>query len=101
MREHMEPSATATSARLLGNAVQPPSLVVEDGTATVVFRPAALVGGLADAAEFAAVLVQVASEWEAGCRRALAVARSGDPFDVEALLAEHGPPPRIDGGEPA
>ena len=86
--------------RFLHNTVQPPSLVVEDDTATVVFRPA-VVGGLADAAEFAAVLVQVASEWEAGCRRALAAAQSGgDPFDVEALLAEYGAPPRVDGGEP-
>jgi hypothetical protein len=85
----VEPSATETSARFVRNAVEPPSLVVDDGTSTVVFRPAGMVGGLADAAEFAQVLVQVASEWESGCRRALAAAQSGNPFDVDALVAEY------------
>lgn len=97
----VEPSATGTSARFARNAVKPPSLVVNDGTSTVVFRPAGMVGGLAAAAEFAQALVQVASEWEAGCRRALAAAQSGDPFDVDALVAGYGPAQQVGGGEPA
>jgi hypothetical protein len=52
---------------------------------------------LADAAEFAAILVQVASEWEAGCRRAIAAAQSEDPFNVDALVAEYGRPSLGDG----
>jgi hypothetical protein len=77
--------------------VEPPSLVIDDGTTTLVFSPAGIVGGLAEAAEFAQLLVQVASEWESGCRRALAATESEDPFDVDALVAEYRHPPRGEG----
>lgn len=68
----MQPSTERTLAKFVHNAVEPPSLVIHDGTTTLVFSPADLVGGLADAAEFAAVLVQVARKWESSCRRTLA-----------------------------
>lgn len=97
----VEPSAKGTSARFVSSTVEPPSLVVHDGTVTAVFRPASIAGGLADAAEFAALMVRVAGEWESGCRQALAAAQSGDPFDLEALLAEYDQPQQLGGGEQA
>jgi hypothetical protein len=82
------------------NTIEPPALVVHHGTATLVFTPASIANGLAEAAEFAAALAQVASERESDFRRALAQAPSEGPFDIEALVAEHGPPQHSD-GEPA
>jgi hypothetical protein len=79
------------------NKIEPPSLVIHDGTTTMVFSPASIAGGLADVAEFAEILVQVASEWESGCRRTLAGAQSEDPFTVDALVAEYGHPSLGDG----
>jgi hypothetical protein len=46
---------------------------------------------LTEAAGFAEVLIQRVSEWEAGCRRAIAATESADPFEVDALVAEYGP----------
>jgi hypothetical protein len=95
----VQPSTSGTSARFVRSMIEPPSLVIHDGTTTLVFRPANIAGGVAEAAEFAQVLVQVASEWESGCRRTLAAAQSGKPFDVEALVAEYGQPHHGDGDQ--
>ena len=95
----VHPSAQ-TSVRLVHTATEPPSLVIRDGTTTVVFSPADLADGVADAAEFAPELVQAVSEWESGCRRtapkptnrrnALAAARVAAGFSQEALAARVG-----------
>jgi hypothetical protein len=88
----VQPSVSGTSTRFVHNKIKPPSLVIDDGTTTLVFSPASIAGGLAEAAEFAQNLAQVASEWQAGCRRALAAAESEDPCNVGTLLAEYGRP---------
>jgi hypothetical protein len=90
----VQPSAD-TSIKFVHNTAEP-SLVIQDGTTSLVFSPADFVGGLAETAEFAEELVQGASEWESGCRRRLA-AQSGDPCDVDILLATHGRPQPGDG----
>jgi hypothetical protein len=86
----VQPS-TETSIEFVHSTVEPPSLVIHDGTATLVFSPADFVGGLTEAAEFAEKLVQGASEWESGCRRALA-AQSADSSNVDTLLTTNGKP---------
>jgi hypothetical protein len=93
----VQPSAEGTSTRFVHTVVEPPSLVIDDGATTVVFSPARIGDGLAEAAEFAQELVQVASEWESGCRRALAAIQPDDPFNVDALVIGHDGPPRGDG----
>jgi len=62
----VQPSAARTTARFVRNSVEPPSLVIDDGTSTVVFCPASIVGGLTEAAEFAEALIQAVSEWASG-----------------------------------
>jgi hypothetical protein len=94
----VQPSA-GTSARFVRNAVEPPSLVIDDGTTTVVFCPANIAGGLTEAAQFAQALALVVGEWEAGCRGALAATESEDPFNVDALVAEYGHPAPGDGDQ--
>jgi hypothetical protein len=81
-----------TSARFVYNTVEPPSLVIHDGTTTLVLSPANIAGGLTEAAELAEELVQTASEWEAGCRRALAATQAKNPFDAQPPVAEYGRP---------
>jgi hypothetical protein len=93
----VRPSAAGTSARFVHSKVEPPSRLIYDGTTTLVFGPALTADGLAEAAEFAEILVQVASEWEAGCRRMLAAAQDQDPFTVATLVAEYGPAGHGDG----
>jgi hypothetical protein len=73
----VHPSAR-TSIGFVHTTAEPPSLVIRDGTTTLVFSPPDLANGLADAAEFAQELVQAASEWESGCGRTLA-ATQPDP----------------------
>src|SRR5215475_12899111 len=85
----VQPSA-GTTARFVRNTVEPPWLVIDDGTTTVVFCPANIVGGLTEAAQFAELLIQRATEWESGCRHALAATETKEPFDVDALVAEYG-----------
>jgi hypothetical protein len=92
----VQPSA-GTSARFVRSTVEPPSLVIDDGTTTVVFCPANIVGGLTEAAQFAELLIQGVSEWESGCRRAIAATETKDPFDVDALVAEYSHPAPGDG----
>jgi DNA-binding transcriptional regulator YiaG len=76
-------SAAGSSARFVHTPGQPPSLVIHDGTTTLVLRPADSADGLADAAGLAEDLVQGASEWESGCRRTLAAATQlDDPDDL-------------------
>jgi hypothetical protein len=94
-------SVAETSAEFVHDKIEPPSLVIRDGTTTVVFSPAGVAGGMADAAEFAETLVQVASEWESGCRRTIAGALSEDPFTVDALVAEYGHRPSLGDGDRA
>ena len=94
----VQPSA-GTSVRFGHNTVEPPSLVIDDGTTTVVFCPANIVGGLTEAAQFAELLIQRATEWESGCRHALAATETKDPFDVDALVAEYGHPSSSDGDQ--
>jgi hypothetical protein len=77
----LQPSAAETSARFVHTTGQPPSLMIHDGTTTLVMRPADLADGLVDAAEFAEELIQVVSEWESGCRRTLDAAQPDDPDD--------------------
>jgi hypothetical protein len=97
----VQPSASGTSARFVPSVTEPPSLVITDGTTTLVFIPASTNGGLAAAAEFAEALVQVVSEWEAGCRMTLAAAEPGNPWpDLEALTADYGPLHHDDGESP-
>src|SRR5262249_37287389 len=64
----VQPSAD-TSIEFVHNTAEPPSLVIHDGTTSLVFSPAdfvggltEFVGGLTEAAEFAEELVQGASE---------------------------------------
>lgn len=68
----LRPSATGTSARFVHTASEPPSLVIHDGTTTLVLCPADLPGGLAAAADFAQQLAHVATAWASGCRRSVA-----------------------------
>jgi len=83
----VQPSAE-TSVRFVHTMVEPPSLVIDHGATTVVLSPARVDDGLAEAAEFAHEVVQAASEWEAGCRRALAAIQPRDPLEVALLVAE-------------
>lgn len=71
----MTVQSTATGepgVRFVHTTVDPPSLVIDDGATTLVFRPAEGTDGVDAAAEFVQELIRVASEWESGCRRALA-----------------------------
>jgi len=86
----LQPSAAGTSVRFVHTTGQPPSLVIHDGTTTLVMCPADLADGLVDAAEFAEELIQIVSEWESGCRRTLDAAQPNDPDDnAQTLAAEH------------
>jgi transcriptional regulator with XRE-family HTH domain len=87
----VHPSAAGTSTRFVHTTAQPPSLVIHDGTTTLVFSPADLAEGLADAAKFAQELVQVASEWESSCRHTQAATQPENRSDVEALATGHAP----------
>lgn len=86
----VQPTATGTRARFVHTTVDPPSLVIDDGTTTLVLRPAEGTDGVAAAAELAQELVQVASEWESGCRRTLAAIQPEDRFDSDAPATDHG-----------
>jgi len=83
----VQPSAQ-TVVRFVHTMMEPPSLVIEDGTTRVVVSPARVGDGLAEAAGFAEELVQAASELEAGCRRAQAAIQPGDPLKADVLVAE-------------
>jgi len=91
----LQPSVVGTSARFVHTLGQPPSLVIHDGTTTLVLRPADSTDGLVDAAGFAEALVQGASQWESGCRRTLAATQPDDPDDAtQAQTAEQEHPQR-------
>jgi DNA-binding transcriptional regulator YiaG len=87
----LQPSAAGTSARFVHTTGQPPSLMIHDGTTTLVMRPADSADGLVDAAEFAEELIQVVSEWESGCRRTLDAIQPDNPDDAQVPAAEHDP----------
>ncbi len=80
-----------TSVRFVQSPVEPPSLVVFDGTSTLVFSPAAVAGGVIDAAAFARVLAETATRWAQGCEQQVALARSADPLGVGDLFEQLGP----------
>lgn len=79
------PCARTGWGAFVHTTVEPPSLVIGNGTTTLVFGPADLADGLAEAAEFAQALIQAASQWESGCRRALAATQPDDASDTDAL----------------
>lgn len=80
---------SGTVVRFVQNSVEPPTLVIYDGTATVFFCPAAVQGALLDARTFAQGLTRVAAQWEQGCRRAIEATQMVDPLRVGELAERH------------
>lgn len=82
--------AEGMAVQVVHGPMDPPSLVLSDGTVTVVLAPASVRGGMAVAAEFAKSLMHVAGIWEQVCARQVALANSADPFDVATLVQNLG-----------
>jgi hypothetical protein len=89
---NVQPSA-ATTVQFVQNEVQPPSLLIFDGTTTVVFTPAPIQGALHDVEAFAKALVRAGTEWAMACARAIEATQVSDPFRLEELFAEQGDRP--------
>lgn len=75
-----------TVAVFIESAMEPPSLVLYDGTATVFFTPASMPGGVQAAAVFARELAGAVAQWEQGCARAAALVESADPLGVADVV---------------
>lgn len=86
---NMQPGM-GTLVRVVENGVEPPMLVIYDGTATVFFSPAGMRGALEAAQRFAEALATAGVEWALTCSRAIEAAQGSDPLGVGAVLAEHG-----------
>lgn len=93
---NVQPSST-TVVQFVQNEVEPPMLLIFDGTAAVGFAPAPIQGALQHTQAFAEALSRTATEWAQGCARAIEAAQAVDPFRVGELLAEHGDPGRGSG----
>lgn len=87
-----------TSVRFVQSSVEPPSLVVFDGTTTLIVSPAALFGGLTEAAAFGRCLAAVATEWAQGCEDQVMLSESADPLDIAGLVGQLTPPGAGGGG---
>ena len=86
---NLQPNAR-TTARSVQSHMEPPSLVIYDGTATVFFSPASMPGGVLAAAVFARELAGAVARWEASCRQAASLAQSSDPLQVDELVSRLG-----------
>lgn len=74
------------TVQVVHGPMDPPSLVISDGTTTVVLAPAGVPGGMATATDFARLLVQATLTWEQLCARQLTLASSADPFGVDDIV---------------
>jgi hypothetical protein len=83
---NVQPNST-TTVRFAQNSIEPPSLILFDGTATVVLSPASMPGGVMAAAVFARELAGAVAQWEEGCRHAATLAQSADPLRIGELIA--------------
>jgi hypothetical protein len=80
-----------TSVQFVQTALQPPSLVIFDGNATVFFSPAAVPGGVMSAEVFARELAGAVLRWGQACHDAATLAQAPDPLGlVGEVAAEFG-----------
>ena len=82
---NVQPNAR-TTVQFVQNSIEPPSLVLYDGNATVFLCPASMPGGVMAAAVFARDLLAAVARWEDGCRRAATLAQSADPLSLGELV---------------
>lgn len=78
---------TGTRVRFVHNEVEPPTLVIYDGTATLFFSPAPVSGALQDMHRFAQALTDAAGDWTSACGRAADAANRADPLLLGSQLS--------------
>jgi hypothetical protein len=78
------------TVQVVHGPMDPPSLLLGNGTTTVVLAPAGVPEGMTVAADFARQLVQAVLTWEQLCARQLTLASSADPFGVDDIVARLG-----------